>query len=144
MRLLSTLRPTQNQLTVLAKIIASQEVPARAAAEISSNANLIAARNILMKLGLILYTDNSATLTDKGTQLAKEQNIIDESGQLTDEGNKLASTLANGQQSKEEPQPEIDQSMGGNPDMGLGDIGAPSMEGFSSLFKHILLENLNK
>lgn len=141
MRLLSTLRPTQNQLTVLAKIIASQDVPARAAAEISSNTNFIAARNILMKLGLITYTDAAAALTDKGTQVAQEQNIIDENGQLTDEGNALASAEANGKPSKEQPQPGMDQSMGGTPpDMGLGgDIGAPPpMESFSSLFKHIL------
>ena len=138
MHLLSTLRPTQNQMKVIAKIVASQDVPARAAAEISSNPNLIAARNLLMKLNVITFADNAATLTDKGQQLAKEQNITDESGQLTDEGNKLASSDADGKQTEEQPQPGTDQNMGA-PDMGLNDLGAPPMEGFSNLFKNLLI-----
>ena len=125
---------------VIAKIVASQDVPARAAAEISANTNMIAARNLLMKLNVITYTDNSASLTDIGQQLARDQNIVDEGGQLTDEGNKLASATSDGKQPKETP-PQQDNSMGGMPppDMG-GDINAPmpGMESFSALFKNIL------
>ena len=133
MRILSTIRPTQTQLTIIAKIVASQEVPARAAAEISTNSNFIAARNILMKLGIIVYTDKSANLTEKGQMIAKEQNITNDSGQLTDEGNKLASVDSNGSAGKTQQEPA--QS-----DMGIGpsDLDLPPMEGFSELFKTIL------
>lgn len=140
MRLLSTLRPTQNQMIVLAKIVASQDVPARAAAEISTNTNMIAARNLLMKLNAITYTDNSASLTDIGQQLAREQNIVDESGQLTEEGNKLAASTADGKQPKEAP-PAQDNSMSGMPPPDMGnDLNPPmpGMESFSPLFKNIL------
>lgn len=139
MRLLSTLRPTSNQLRVIAKIAASQDVPARAAAEISSSANLIAARNLLMKLNVITYTDNSATLTDIGQQLAQEQNITDEGGQLTDEGNKLAASESNGKPDKEIPAQNQEQSsMGGGQLPGTEDLSEPPMEGFSLLFKDLL------
>lgn len=132
MHLLSTLRPTNSQLTVIAKIVANQEHPARAAAEISNNENLIAARNMLMKLNVITYSANEATLTDKGIQLAKEQGITDESGQLTDEGNKLVTP-----EGSEQPPAEQD----GIPpatDMPGGIESMPGMEGFSPLFKNLI------
>lgn len=138
MHLLSTLRPTQNQLRVIATIAASKEFPARAAAEISNDENLVAARNLLMKLDVITFTDNSAELTDKGEQLAREQNIIDDSGQLTDEGNKLISTSTekNGNSENNEPptqEPEL--PITGGP----GELSSlPGMEGFSPLFKHLI------
>ncbi len=135
MQLLTTIRPTTNQLTVLATIVANQDHPTRAASEISSNENLIAARNMLMKLNVIEYTANKAALTDKGQQIAKEQNIVDDSGQLTDEGNKLVAA-AQGEQP-----PTGDQMGGLPPELPIpgGDMGGlPPMEGFSSLFKNIL------
>lgn len=136
MQLLTTLRPTTNQLTVLATIVANQDHPARAASEISANENLIAARNMLMKLNVIQYSANNAALTEKGQQIAKEQNITDEGGQLTDEGNKLVAAITG-------EQPPAEDQMGGlppEPPMPGGEMGGglPPMEGFSSLFKNIL------
>lgn len=132
MHLLNTLKPTQNQLTVIAKIIASQDVPTRAAAEISTNSNLIAARNMLMKLNIITYSDTSAALTDQGQQIARDQNIVDDSGTLTDEGNQLANTSTDkgGEQTNSTPPSSTPDQI---------DI-APPMEGFSTLFKNIILE----
>jgi hypothetical protein len=127
---LPTLRPTQTQLQVLAKIIASHDVPARAAADISVGPNMVAARNMLMKLNLITYVPNSAGLTDRGQQFAREQNIIDDGGQLTPVGTTLASIGADGKPSAP-PQPDQPAS----PDMGMD---VPPMEGFSQLFKSIL------
>lgn len=89
MRILSAVHPTENQKRVLAKIIAAP-TPTVAAEEISNNANMVAARNMLMKLGVITFGAGEASLTDKGEQIAREENIADESGQLTDVGQQLA------------------------------------------------------
>lgn len=148
MRLLSTLKPTQNQLTVLAKIVANKDHPAKAASEISGSENLVSARNMLMKLNVITYSDTSAALTEKGEQLAKEQNIIDDSGNLTDEGQKLVS----GDQPQQGQPPMDDMGMGMDAGMPGGDMGGmpeppmggggmggmPGMESFSPLFKNLL------
>lgn len=91
MRIMSAVHPTENQKRVLAKIAAAP-TPTVAAEEISKNANLVAARNMLMKLGVITFADNEAALTDKGQQIAQEENVVDEGGQLTELGQKLAYT----------------------------------------------------
>lgn len=96
MRLLSTVRLTDSQKRVLAKIAAAP-TPTVAGEAISKEPNLVSARNLLMKLGVITFVDNRAEITDKGQHLGKEENILDDSGGLTDEGNKLAFTKATGQ-----------------------------------------------
>lgn len=88
-RMLSGIHPTDNQKSVIAKIVAAPN-PKVAGEEISGNANMIAARNILMKLGVLTFSAGAAELTDKGQQIAKDENITDDSGQLTDVGNALA------------------------------------------------------
>lgn len=138
MHLLSTIRPTQNQLRVLAKIAAAQDHPTQAANEISSDANLVAARNLLMKLDAITFSGDKAQLTQKGQQLARDQNIIDDSGEMTDDGNKLAATEANGTPDETMPAPTETppQDFGAAPP----DLGTtPPMEGFSGLFKNMLI-----
>jgi len=124
----------------MAKIIVAQDLPAKAATEISDDVSLVAARNLLAKLALITFTDNDAKLTDKGLQIAQDQGIVDSSGQITDVGSKLAAT--NSDNSSDESMPASDagtelpstppEPMGDMPDMG----GA--FEGYSQLFKNIL------
>jgi hypothetical protein len=87
--MLTGIHPTENQKRVLAKIIAAPN-PKVAGEEISGDENIIAARNILMKLGVITFSAGTAELTDKGQQIAQDENIADESGELTDVGNALA------------------------------------------------------
>ncbi len=91
MRLLSALHPTVNQKRVIAKIVASP-TPSVAAQEISKSANLVAARNMLMKLGMITHANGEAALTQSGQQIASEEGITDQSGGLTDVGQQLAHT----------------------------------------------------
>ena len=95
----TNIRPTQNQKQVIAKIAASP-TPQVAAGEISSNVNIVAARNQLMNLGIVAFADNQATLTALGGQIAVEEDIVDQSGQLTANGQKLAygQTLDDAQQ----------------------------------------------
>lgn len=117
MRLLSTVRLNDNQKRVLAKIAAAP-TPTVAGEEISKESNLVAARNLLMKLGVITFVDNRAEITDKGQSLAKEENIIDDSGGLTDAGNKLAFTKTTGQPEDGE-QPQAGGGMPPPPDAGM-------------------------
>lgn len=89
MHILDTFRPTKTQKQVLAKI-AGAATPTVANDAISMGTNTVAARNILIKLGLIAVNGGEASLTDAGTQLATAENITDETGELTPEGQALA------------------------------------------------------
>jgi predicted methyltransferase len=122
MRLLSAVHPTTNQKRVLAKILAAP-TPTVAGEEISKDANLVAARNMLMKLGIITFANNEAALTDRGTQVAAEENIADQSGQLTPTGQQLAYTNAQGQTDSDQAGGAAQQQPA--PDMGL-DAGMPT------------------
>lgn len=118
MRILSTIHPTENQKRVLAKIAASPNSDV-AGHQISGDANLVAARNMLMKLDIITYVDGEATLTDKGQQISAEENITDETGQLTDMGKKLAYTDPD-----EKPDNDMTAQQQGGPEMGMpGEMG---------------------
>ena len=103
MRVLSSIHPSNNQRRVLAKIIASP-TPKVAGEQLEHDQNMTAARDALIKLGLVNNDDHQVTLTDKGTQLAQDENIIDQSGQLTYKGKQLASTNPDGQ-------PDVDQEI---------------------------------
>lgn len=89
MRILNTLRLTDNQKRVIAKIIAAQ-TPKIASEKISTDQNIIAARDQLMKLGLITFNPSKASITKKGLLVARQENIIDDAKQLTPEGEKFA------------------------------------------------------
>lgn len=136
MHLLSTIHPTQNQLRVLAKIIIAQHKPMMAIADISDDINLISARNMLSKLNLITFSDTSATITDKGMQVAQDNDIADESGQITDIGSKLASTLPDGKPDNNTTSPEAGVELPSSLD--LGSPNSMGMESFSVLFKNLI------
>ena len=137
-KMLSGIHPTDNQKRVLAKIIAAPN-PKVAGEEISGNENIIAARNILMKLGVITFSAGAAELTDKGEQIAQDENIADASGQLTDVGNALVYGEEGAppqQQSTEMPQPQLGAMtppLGGEP--GGNVLG---MESFSPLLRELI------
>lgn len=141
MHLLSTIKPTQNQLRVMAKIIVAQDQPVKAASEISDDVSLVAARNLLAKLGLITFSDRDAKLTEKGQQVAHEQGIADESGQITDTGSKLAATNTDGKNDETMPASDAGTELPSTPPEPMGDMpdmGTLGMEGYSQLFKNIL------
>lgn len=112
MRILDTFRPSKTQKQVIAKL-AGAATPTVGNDAVSMGANTVAARDALVKLGLVTVTNGEAFLTDAGVQLATAENITDESGGLTPEGQKLASSE------------EINQA----PDV----ITQPSMESFAAL-----------
>jgi hypothetical protein len=91
MKLLQILHPTVNQKKVLAIIIAAP-TSVVALANISTNPNIVAARDMLVKLGVIQLIDGGAIITDSGTKIAKDENIIDEVGELTPSGTALVTS----------------------------------------------------
>lgn len=103
-RVLANIHLTQHQKKVLALVLASSggTVPDE---EISNNRNMTKARQILTKLGLLVIDEkNKYTITDKGQEVAKDENIVDDTGQLTDKGNELAFD-------KDEKAPEVSESI---------------------------------
>lgn len=136
MHLLNTLRPSLFQKQVLARIVGAA-TPKLAAAAIASSRNLMAARDMLVKLGAIAIMDDTAELTDKGMQLATDENIVDQSGGLTDVGTKLSTDAPPAPEPAEE-QPQDD--MGAPPPMPPAEQPAGddlSLESFA-LLKEIL------
>lgn len=135
MRIMSAVHPTANQKRVLAKIAAAP-TPTVAGEEISKDANLVAARNMLMKLGVITFDDHEAALTDSGTQIATEENIIGPDGQLTQAGKQLAYTnAANKPDSDQTAAPVGQPAPGGTPAPTAAPPADPglSLEGYSLL-----------
>ena len=131
MRIMSSVHPTNSQLRVFAKISASA-TPKVAGEEVSKDVNVVAARNMLVRLGLITLNNGEAELTQQGSQVAQDENIIDQTGQLTQRGKALAYTNSSDQQDNDTTgqQPETGQLP---PD---GDQGL-SLEGFT-LLKELL------
>jgi hypothetical protein len=89
-RVLTNIRLTTHQMTILAMILASPEgnVPEE---DISHGPNLTTARTLLTKLGLITQdADNRFSVNPQGVEIAKDENIVDDTGQLTELGNQLA------------------------------------------------------
>lgn len=89
-------RPNNNQKRILAKIAASP-TSSVAANEISTGQNIVVARDTLMKMGLITMNNNSAEMTERGRQVAQEENILDAEGNLTQAGKQWAYTDAEGE-----------------------------------------------
>lgn len=88
-RTFTTVRLTENQKKVMTRIVASA-TEVLAAEEISKGRGLVAARDLLVKLGLIEFRDGSATITSSGEKIMKDTNLTDDMGELTEEGNKFA------------------------------------------------------
>lgn len=89
MRMLNTVRLTTTQKRVIAKIV-NAATPKLASEAISTSENLIAARNLLVKLNIIDIINDEATLTQGGIALAQDEDIADAEGGLTQNGEELA------------------------------------------------------
>jgi len=88
-KFINSLALTLNQKTVMAKITAAPTEKV-AAEDISHGTNLVSARDMLVRMGMIEFKEaQSASLTDKGRKLAQDENIVDDSGSLTADGQKL-------------------------------------------------------
>lgn len=89
-RVLTNVRLTQHQMTVLAMILAAPEGVAPDE-DISKGPNLTSARTMLQKLGMITHDgDNKYSVSETGMKVAKDENLIDDMGELTELGNEKA------------------------------------------------------
>ena len=121
------------QKQVFAAIL-SAPTPTVAAEQISSSPNLKSARDLLGRLGLITFTNNSAALTDMGMAVARDEGISDEGGQLTDMGQQLSGGNSDQAPLNNMGMPEEEPPLGGVPaEGGDEDLGSPPMESFSVL-----------
>ena len=92
MKMLNSVRLSDNQKRVIAKVVAAP-TPKVAAEEVSNGSNLTQARDTLIDLQLLQQSlDDHVTLRDKGSQVARDENLIDDAGQLTPDGEKYAYT----------------------------------------------------
>ncbi len=89
MKLLQTLKLTNTQKEVLSKIKAAA-TPVLALERLTG-ANMQSALETLSSLGILTYDEENVDITEKGEDLMKDYNLIDEMGELTDEGNSFAS-----------------------------------------------------
>jgi hypothetical protein len=76
---------SHTQKYVLAKLISSP-TPLTAYESVSNGRNIVAARDQLTGLGLMRYDEGEAVITDAGMEAMREENLVDEMGNLTDEG----------------------------------------------------------
>lgn len=81
--------PTKHQKAVLSKTVAAA-TPQVAASEISKDQHLLTSRDMLVKLGLLTVQDNQAEVTPQGIEIMRNQNLLDDAGNLTPEGEKYA------------------------------------------------------
>jgi hypothetical protein len=130
-----TTRLTSHQQTVLAKI-KSSPTPVTAFGEIAKgDHNLIKAKNMLadpqqFNPPLIMVNGNQLSVSEAGEKMMKDENLIDDSGELTDQGKNLA---YDSDQPQSGPAASADAGMdGGSPLGGEADASAPPpMESFS-------------
>ncbi len=104
----------------MAKILASPEgnLPDE---DISRGPNLKQARDLLIQLNMITNDgENKYSVTEKGQKVAKDENIIDDTGELTEQGQGLAYP----EESGDKPAPETGQGPGGPDDLPAPDAFA--------------------
>lgn len=67
-------------------LIALSATPRQAYDSTVGNDNIVTARNLLIKLGFVNYSNNQLMLTDTGQDALISFNLIDDTGQPTPEG----------------------------------------------------------
>lgn len=80
-----TIQLSAAQKYVLTKLVAA-ETPLNAYEEVSRGQNVVAARDMLAKLGLMTVSENNAEITEQGQEALRKEALLDETGNLTEEG----------------------------------------------------------
>lgn len=81
------IRLSDNQKRVLVRV-SQAPTGLLGATEAGRDEKLATARDMLVKLGLLDYDGDVATVSDDGMKAMQDENLVDESGDLTDEGQK--------------------------------------------------------
>lgn len=133
--ILTTIRLSGVQKSVLAKIVAAA-TPEVGYEQISNGRNFVAARDILKKLGLIDFSEGTASMTEAGNKVMKDENLMDDTGQLTSDGQSYVEAETPNDIKKPQAgtaDPLADpEAMGAEDDLGLdGEEGAGDEDPFS-------------
>jgi len=106
-RSLEAVRLTDNQKTLLAKAIQGR-------VDYTNNPKLVEARNVLLDYGLITFNPQKfeTFVTEKGKDKMREENLLDELGELTKEGLDFASASEeNNPEDNNNPEEEIPEGL---------------------------------
>ena len=89
-------RPTNIMLSVAQKFVLTKlmlpeaESTLIAYKRVSTGRNIVAARDVLIKQGMLIVGANEAQITEKGQEALKNENLIDDMGTLTPQGEEYA------------------------------------------------------
>lgn len=115
-QVLTNIRLSHAQKFVLAKLMLPNATPLTSYESVSSGKNVVANRNVLIKLGMVKVGANEAQITEKGKDALKNENLVDDMGTLTPQGEQyayatdledLAKIAAKDQKDPETPAPEL-------------------------------------
>lgn len=150
---LTSIRLSETQKEALCSVIAAptEEMAYEA---VTAGTNMVAARDQLSDLGLLDWTEGSASVTDKGMGVLEDEALVDEMGELTEVGNGYAYGEGdpNASGAPAEPQPDLTPPDQMSQDNGMqrdqdpvSDASDPMDDGGPSLMDgYTLLQAINK
>jgi len=139
-QILTTLQLSGVQKTLLAKITAAA-TPEVAYEQISDGRNFVANRDTLKRLGLISFEEGSASVTEAGKKVMRDENLMDPSDQLTKDGQQYVQVenpndiirSKSGTSVADADRPEADSGADEDAPDNLDDDTGKAFEGFSLL-----------
>lgn len=81
---------SEAQKFILTKLLLPNSTPLLGYQNISVGKNIVANRDVLVKLGMITLGDKEAEITEAGIEALRNEGLVDDSGQLTDLGERYA------------------------------------------------------
>ena len=107
-RILTNIRLTDHQKAVLTRVKIAQS-PRIATDNTKKNTSMDAAREQMIRLGLIAFDGTNTTITPQGEQLLKDESLIDDMGELTPDGQEAAYDDKDQPQAGQDQPPQDDQ-----------------------------------
>lgn len=147
-QILTNIRLSDIQKYILAKLVLPNATPLTKYSEISGNKNLVANRDLLVKLGMIKLGANEAEITEKGLTALRNENIIDENGNLTPTGEIYAYSKTPEEaerkieQQTEEPPPSPEETNVPGPETVVADVNKENPLDLPESFN--LIKEINK
>lgn len=89
-RTLGNVLLSEAQKFILTKLLLPDSTPLLGYQNISVGKNIVANRDVLVKLGMLTLGDNEAEITEAGTEALRNEGLVDEAGQLSDLGERYA------------------------------------------------------
>lgn len=89
-QILTNVRLSQTQKFVLTKLVIPDSTPLTSYEQTSSEKNVVANRDILVKLGMVEVGENAVQITKKGREALRNENLVDDMGNLTEQGEQYA------------------------------------------------------